>query len=76
MLNIVIPMAGLGSRFAQAGYQKPKPLIPVHGMPMIRLVIGNVRPTRPHRFIFICQKAHDRDYALAELVYSRTAFFS
>jgi NDP-sugar pyrophosphorylase family protein len=66
MLNIVIPMAGLGSRFAQAGYRLPKPLIPVHGMPMIRLVIGNIRPTRPHRFIFICQQAHDRDHALAD----------
>ena len=66
MLNIVIPMAGLGSRFARDGYTLPKPLIPVHGMPMIRLVIGNIRPTRPHRFIFICQQSHDREYALAD----------
>jgi dTDP-glucose pyrophosphorylase len=66
MLNIVIPMAGLGSRFARAGYSLPKPLIPVHGVPMIRLVIENVRPSTPHRFIFICQRAHDDTYDLRQ----------
>jgi dTDP-glucose pyrophosphorylase len=64
MLNIVIPMAGLGSRFARAGYRVPKPLIPVHGVPMIRLVIDNIRPRAPHRFIFVCQRAHDVEYDL------------
>lgn len=66
MLNIVIPMAGLGSRFAKAGYTTPKPLIPVHGVPMIRLVIENIRPQGAHRFIFICQRAHVAEYGLAE----------
>ena len=41
MLNIVIPMAGAGSRFAQAGYDKPKPFIDVVGHPMIERVLGN-----------------------------------
>ncbi len=66
MLNIVIPMAGAGSRFAVAGYKDPKPLIPIHGMPMIRLVIENLRPIRECRFIFICQKQHVEDYGLKE----------
>ena len=64
MLNIVIPMAGLGSRFTGTHYTVPKPLIPVHGIPMIRLVIDNVRPACPHRFVFICQRAHVTDYDL------------
>lgn len=43
MRNIVIPMAGKGSRFVQAGYKDPKPLIRLKdGLPMIRSVIGNV----------------------------------
>jgi NDP-sugar pyrophosphorylase family protein len=66
MLNIVIPMAGLGSRFAKAGYTDPKPLIPVCGVPMIRLVIENMRPAQPHRFIFICQQAHVQAYGLRD----------
>ena len=48
-LTIVVPMAGRGSRFADAGFKDPKPLIPVKGVPMIKLVIDNLRPRRPHR---------------------------
>ncbi|MCC7283014.1 MAG: glycosyltransferase family 2 protein [Acetobacteraceae bacterium] len=57
MLSIVIPMAGAGHRFAEAGYAAPKPLIPIHGVPMIRLVIANLRPAGAHRFIFIVRQA-------------------
>jgi NDP-sugar pyrophosphorylase family protein len=64
MLHIVIPMAGAGSRFAVAGYTDPKPLIPVHGVPMIRVVIENLRPSVPHRFVFIAQRAHLQAYGL------------
>lgn len=68
MLNIVVPMAGLGSRFARAGYTLPKPLIPVHDTPMIRVVIDNIRPKSPHRFIFICQRAHEAVFGLRGLL--------
>lgn len=64
MLQIVIPMAGRGSRFAQQGYRLPKPLIPIHGVPMTRLVIENLRPARPHRFTFICQRSHLDEFGL------------
>ncbi len=58
MLNIVLPIAGRGSRFADAGYQLPKPLIPVHGIPMIEAVVRNVRPAESHRFIFVALREH------------------
>lgn len=58
MLNIVLPIAGRGSRFADAGYRLPKPLIPVHGLPMIAAVVRNVRPSTPHRFIVVALRAH------------------
>jgi NDP-sugar pyrophosphorylase family protein len=61
-LQIVIPMAGRGSRFANAGYTTPKPLIPLGGRPMIEWVIENIRPRRAHRFIFLCLAEHLRDY--------------
>ena len=64
MLNIVIPMAGHGSRFFNAGFKTPKPLIQIHGIPMVNLVIQNIRPSQEHRFIFICQKEHDKKYSL------------
>ena len=58
MLNIVLPIAGRGSRFARAGYHLPKPLIPVNGQPMIELVTENVRPHQPHRLIYLCLQEH------------------
>ena len=61
-LQIVIPMAGRGSRFASAGYTVPKPLIPVGGRPMIEWVIENIRPARAHRFIFLCLAEHFDHY--------------
>lgn len=66
MLNIVIPMAGRGSRFTQAGFTTPKPFIPIAGVPMIELVISNLRPARPHRFIFVCQQAHLERYSFRQ----------
>ena len=68
MLNIVIPMAGRGSRFANAGYKMPKPLIDVNGKPMIEWVTENIRPKCKHRFIYICQQEHLEKYNLADLL--------
>jgi dTDP-glucose pyrophosphorylase len=64
MINIVIPMAGAGSRFASAGYKDPKPLISVNGIAMINLVIQNLTPKTDHRFIFVCQQSHIDNYDL------------
>jgi len=58
MLNIVIPIAGRGSRFLDAGYELPKPLIPIHGKPMIEIVVNNIRPKIEHRFIFVALVEH------------------
>jgi dTDP-glucose pyrophosphorylase len=63
-------MAGRGSRFADAGYTLPKPLIRLHGVPMIQLVIANLTPSSPHRFHFLIQRAHDEAFGLAALLKS------
>lgn len=64
MINIVIPMAGRGSRFENVGYELPKPLIDVAGKPMIQWVIENVSPRIPHKFIFVVQREHCEKYDL------------
>lgn len=64
MLNIVIPMAGRGSRFAKEGYVMPKPLIDVHGKPMIEVVTNNIRPKCEHKFIYLCLQEHLEKYDL------------
>jgi len=68
MLNIVLPIAGRGSRFSQAGFLEPKPLIPVFGKPMIELVIDNLRPYRPHRFIFLALQEHIERHGIADFL--------
>lgn len=52
-MNIVIPMAGLGSRFRQAGYSIPKPLIPVLGKPMYAWAADSLPLVHASRVIFI-----------------------
>jgi len=47
MIHVVIPAAGNGSRFVEAGYP-PKPHVLVDGVPMLRRVVENVRPTAPN----------------------------
>ncbi len=66
VINIVVPMAGRGSRFADAGYALPKPLIDVAGKPMIERVIENLRPTGPHRFVFITLAEHQDAFSLEQ----------
>ena len=58
MINIVLPIAGRGSRFSEAGFELPKPLIEVHGKPMIEVVVNNIKPLCEHRFIFMALKEH------------------
>ena len=60
MLNIVIPMAGRGSRFVNAGYAKPKPFIDVFGRCMIEWVVHNLTPYEPYNFIFIARREHEK----------------
>ncbi len=57
MINIVIPMAGEGSRFVKAGYEKPKPFIDVKGKPMIVRVLENLAYPDA-RYILIARKEH------------------
>lgn len=68
MLNIIVPMAGRGQRFLDAGYMQPKPLIDVHGVPMIRLVIANLTPACTHRFHFLLQRDHATQFGLDRML--------
>jgi HAD superfamily hydrolase (TIGR01509 family) len=65
-MNVLIPMAGNGSRFSQAGYTFPKPLIEVHGKPMIQVVVENLAVDA--NFIFVVQKSHREKYNLDSML--------
>ena len=65
-LNILIPMAGAGSRFEQAGYTFPKPLIDVRNKPMIQVVVENLNIKA--NYVYIVQKKHREKYNLDTLL--------
>ena len=65
-MNVLIPMAGHGSRFVQAGYSFPKPLIEVHGKPMIQVVVDNLAVEA--NYIFVVQKEHREKYNLDSML--------
>ncbi len=65
-MNVLIPMAGAGSRFQQAGYTFPKPLIDVRGKPMIQVVVENLNIDAT--FIYVVQKEHRQKYNLDTLL--------
>jgi HAD superfamily hydrolase (TIGR01509 family) len=65
-MNILIPMAGLGSRFEKAGFTFPKPLIEIHGKPMIQWVIDSLKINA--KFIFIVQSQHQQKFNIKSLL--------
>ncbi len=71
-INIVVPLAGKGSRFKEAGYAFPKPLIDVKGKTMIEVVTGNLKPSCDHRFVFICQREHYEKFDLYNIFKNAT----
>lgn len=65
----LIPMAGEGKRFQEAGYSVPKPLIPVGGVPMVVRAVDSL-PQADHH-IFVCRRAHLENSDLKEALRSR-----
>lgn len=68
-MKVLIPMAGNGSRFANAGYSFPKPLISVKNMndkPMIQVIVENLNIQAEH--VFIARKEHTEKYNLTQLL--------
>jgi dTDP-glucose pyrophosphorylase len=65
-MNVLIPMAGAGSRFESAGYTFPKPLIDVNGRPMIQVVVDNLNIDA--NYIYVVQKTHREKYNLDTLL--------
>lgn len=67
---VVIPMAGRGSRFADAGVQTPKPLIEVRGRPMVAWALDGLADAiaAARRVVFVVLREHDDRYGLQALL--------
>tara|TARA_B110000305_G_C19442463_1_gene642758 strand:+ start:879 stop:2240 length:1362 start_codon:yes stop_codon:yes gene_type:complete len=65
-MNVLIPMAGAGKRFVDAGYVFPKPLIEIQNKPMIQWVIDSLKLNA--NYIFIIQKEHQIKYNIKSVL--------
>ncbi len=65
-LNVLIPLAGAGSRFSEKGYVFPKPLVELKGKPMIEVVVNNINIEA--NFIFIVRKEHVDQYNIDKML--------
>ena len=68
-MNILIPMAGRGSRFSEDGYDVPKPMIPFLGKMMIEWAVDTLGIQG--RNIFVIRKEHDDEAGLGEFLKNR-----
>jgi len=62
----LIPMAGAGKRFLDAGYNVPKPLIEINGTPMVVHAAKSLPPA--DHWIFICNEKHIKENGIHELL--------
>ena len=65
-MNVLIPMAGAGKRFLDAGYMFPKPLIEIDNKPMIQIVIESLNLDA--NYIFIIQKDHQKKFNIKSVL--------
>mgnify|MGYP001770645480 CR=1 FL=1 len=70
-MNFVIPMAGEGSRFQKAGFQKPKMLIEAHGKTLLEWSVDSLPLELCTNLIFIGLENHKYQYNLESFIKSK-----
>lgn len=68
-MQVVIPMAGLGARFKESGYTKPKPLLDLDGKTMIERVLENVMSKEVNSLILLMSEETQIDIKFIETKY-------
>lgn len=66
-VNVLIPMAGIGQRFSDAGYTLPKPLLPLGNKTMIEAVLENLQNPN-FNFIFVVNNEQINTSSLKQLL--------
>ena len=67
-IQLIIPMSGIGKRFVDSGYEDPKPLIMVDGMPIIEHVVNLFPGVKD--ITFICNEHHLNNTKMREILLS------
>jgi NDP-sugar pyrophosphorylase family protein len=70
-MQLVVPMAGLGQRFVDAGFALPKPLLPVDGLPMVVRAVADLPPVETA--VFVVHPEHVRRHHIDGFVAEHVA---
>jgi len=68
-VDVILPVAGLGTRLRPQTWSKPKPLVAVAGKPMLGHVLDRLLPLSPTRLVFITGFLGDQIEAWARATY-------
>lgn len=63
----VVPMAGHGARFSNAGYQTPKPLLPLRGKPLLYWATLSLPLESLSRVVFVVLREHVEEHGIIEI---------
>jgi CTP:molybdopterin cytidylyltransferase MocA len=67
-INVIIPIGGIGSRFAKQGYRFPKPLINIVGRPMLLWLIDNLSLKPGDTLWMAINEEVDDEFRIGQLV--------
>lgn len=68
-MDVILPVAGLGTRLRPQTWSKPKPLVAVAGKPLMQHVLDRVMPLEPEKLVFITGYLGDQIEAWARATY-------
>ena len=68
MIQLVVPLAGKGSRFLESRFSQPKPLIPIHGWPMIQHVLTNLVSQQVSKVVLVSRREFALDTIIASTI--------
>ena len=66
-IQLILPMAGKGSRFSEIGYLEPKPMLPIGDFPMFLTVLANVYDIRIYSITIVKQESLELNLDLKAL---------
>jgi dTDP-glucose pyrophosphorylase len=67
-MNFVIPMAGRGQRFVDAGYMQPKMLIEAHGKTLLQWSVGSLPLELCESLVFVGLEDHERAFGISKRI--------
>jgi len=69
-INVLLPIAGYGSRFSDVGYELPKPLIDAGGLTILQKALESL-DIQECKLNFLVRKEHIHKYAIDEFIFEQ-----